>query len=196
MYEDFLLNNNKEDESLLENQSLTDLDSLFDNLSNDINNFNKYINTINQKNKENIEEEQSLLDEKLKIDKAKLEFESYVKTKNLEYESKMKQIDEYLNTQKQILLKSETEFKASMDNSLNELELEKREFETYKNLELNRIKHSQEILESEKNQFEKYKDVNMKKIELENKTLEQKCDRLKEMVNQFNSNFKPMMEQE
>ena len=67
MYEDFLLNNNKEDESLLENQSLTDLDSLFDNLSNDINNFNKYINTINQKNKENIEEEQSLLDEKLKV---------------------------------------------------------------------------------------------------------------------------------
>ena len=210
MYEDFLLNNNKEGETLPENQSLTDLDSLFDNLSNDINNFNKYINTINQKNKENILEEQSLLDEKLKIDKAKLEFESYVKTKNLEYENKMKQIDDYLNTQKQILLKSETEFKASMDNSLNELELEKREiqiqkekfqeekeqFETYKNLELNRIKHSQEILESEKNQFEKYKDVNIKKIELENKTLEQKCDRLKEMVNQFNSNFKPMMEQE
>ena len=69
MYEDFLLNNNKEDESLLENQSLTDLDSLFDNLSNDINNFNKYINTINQKNKENIEEELNMEnDRKVKIE--------------------------------------------------------------------------------------------------------------------------------
>ena len=73
---------------------------------------------------------------------------------------------------------------------------EKEQFETYKSLELNRIKHSQDILESEKNQFEKYKEVNMKKIELENKSLEQKCDKFKELFSQFNSNFRPIVEEE
>ena len=70
------------------------------------------------------------------------------------------------------------------------------QFEDYKTLELNRIKHSQDILESERNQFEKYKEVNMKKIELENKNLEQKCDKFRELFSQFNSNFKPIMEEE
>jgi len=52
------------------------------------------------------------------------------------------------------------------------------------------------MLDSEKNQFEKYKEVTNKKIELENKNIEQKCDRFKELINQFNSNFKPMIKEE
>ena len=130
--------------------------------------------------------------------------------KNQEVEKKMMQTDEYLNIQKQNLLKAEADFKTNMDSSLRELDLTKREleiqkekfkkekeqFETYKNIELNRIKHSQEILESDKNQFEKYKDVINKKIELENKNLEQKCDKFKELIGQFNSSFKPIIKEE
>ena len=94
-----------------------------------------------------------------------------------------------------------------MDNTLVELDLakkemelqrekliqEKEQFENYKNLEMNRIRHSEEILKSEKEQFEKYKEVNTKKIELENKNLEQKYNKFKDIINQFNSNFKPIL---
>lgn len=204
MNDDFLLNDSENP------SSLNSLDSLFNNLTDDINNFNKYIDEVNKKKKDNAIEQQELMEEKLKVDKAKLEFENYVKVKNEEYEVKMKQVDSYLETQKQNLLKSESEFKTNMDNSLRELELskkeldiqkekfneEKQQFESYKNLELNRIKHAQEILDSDKKQFEKYKEVNNKKIELENKNLEQKCDRFKELINQFNSSFKPILEEE
>lgn len=206
MNDDFLLNNNLASNT----ESSIDLDILFSNLTNDINNFNKYIDNINKQKKENTIEEKELIEEKLRIDKAKADFEEYVRVKNEEYEKKMKQVDLYLETQKQNLLKSESEFKNNMDNSLNELELikkeleiqreninkEKQQFETYKNLELTRIKHSQEILDSEKQQFEKYKEINNKKIELESKNLEQKCDKFKELISQFNLKFNPILTEE
>ena len=210
MTDDFLLNNDYSSDLSSKSTSSTDLDNLFDNLTNDIETFNKYINDVNQKRKDNILEEKEIIEERQRIEKSKIEFENYVRTKNKEYENKMAQVDVYLDSQKQNLLKAEAEFKANMDNSLNELELikkeleiqkeklkeEKEQFETYKNLELNRIQHSQEILESERNQFEKYKEVNNKKIELENKNLEQKCDKFKELISQFNSSFKPIMKEE
>ena len=204
MYDDFLLNDKFDN---VQPTSSSDLDSLFDNLTNDINSFNKYVDDINKRKKENNIEEKELLEEKQRIEKAKKEFEEYVKSMNDEYNKKMAQIDDYLNTQKQNLVKSEVEFKTNMDNSLNELELAKKEFEmqrekfneqreqfeTYKNLELDRINHSKEIFESDKNQFEKYKEIETKKIELENKNLEQKCDKFKELIGQFNSKFKPII---
>lgn len=207
MYDDFLLNDKFDN---IQSASSSNLDSLFDNLTNDINSFNKYVDDINKQKRENTIEEKELIEEKERIDKAKKEFEEYVRTKNDEYDKKMAQIDDYLNTQRQNLLKSEVEFKTSMDNSLNELEIakkefemqrekfneEKEQFETYKDLELNRINHSKEILESDINQFEKYKEIETKKIELENKNLEQKCDKFKELIAQFNSKFKPIIMKE
>lgn len=206
MYEDFLLNSNM----TMDSDSKKNLDSLFDNLTKDITNFNKYIQDVNNQKKENIIEEKELIEEKQRIDKAKLDFENYVRAKNEEYEKRMSQVDEYLEVQKQKILKSELDFKKNMDSILNELELtkkeidikkeqfeqEKEQFETYKNIELNRIRHSQEILDSEKTQFEKYKEVTNKKIELENKNLEQKCDKLKDLISQFNSSFKPINKEE
>ena len=127
MYDDFLLNNNSDSKISSSSESLTDLDSLFNNLSDDINNFNKYIATVNKKKNENLLEEKELIEEKIRLDKAKMDFENYVKAKNEEYEKKMQQVDEYLNSQKQNLLKTESEFKSNMENSLNELELTKKE---------------------------------------------------------------------
>ena len=161
MNDDFLLNDNYNNEEISKSDTPIDLDSLFNNLTQDINNFNKYIDDVNKKKKDNTKEEKELLEEKLRLDKAKADFENYISVKNKEYENKMAQADEYLNTQRQILLKTEAEFKSNMDNSLKELELEKKEleiqrekikeerdqFEAYKNLELNRLKHSQEILD-------------------------------------------------
>ena len=206
MYDDFLLSSNYNSQNT--KSSFSDLDTLFDNLTDDINVFNKYVDDVNKRKKENIVEEKGILEEKQRIAKAKLEFEEYVKAQQQEYERKKSQVDDYLNSQKQNLIKAEADFKTSMDNSLNELEISKKEleiqrekfkqekeqFETYKGLELERIKHSQEILEADKKQFEKYKEVTNKKIELENKNLEQKCDKFKELIGQFNLSFKPMIE--
>ena len=59
---------------------------------------------------------------------------------------------------------------------------------------MERIHHSEEILESDKKEFEQYKEVTTKKIELENKNLEQKCSKFRSMISEFNSNFKPIIE--
>ena len=149
-----------------------------------------------------------MLAEKEKLENSKREFEEYKKAKKLEYDTKIGQIDNYLIQQKQKLLKAEADFKSNMDNSLNELDISKKEiemqreklneekeqFETYKNLEIERIQHTKEILESDKNQFEKYKQVTNEKIEFESKNLEQKCDKFKQLISQFNLKFKPMIE--
>ena len=207
MYDDFLLNDRLSSDS--NQKEMTNLDNLFDNLTNDINTFSKYVDDVNKKKKENTEEELQLYEEKRKLEKSKLEFEEYVKSKQVEYDSKINQIDDYLESQKQNLLRTEAEFKSSMDNSLKELDIakkeleiqrekfkeEKEQFESYKELELTRIKHSEEILESDKNQFEKYKEVTNKKLELENKNLEQKADKFKDLINQFNSRFKPVLKE-
>ena len=209
MYEEYLINNNLD---ALEPpiSPVADLDNLFNNLTNDVQNFNKYISDVNKQRRENSIEEKELSAEKERLVQEKLEFENYVKVKTQECEMREKQLDETMNIQRQNLMRAESEFKMNMDNSLNEFEIikneveleknrlieEKEQFETYKTLELNRIKHAQEMLNSEKNQFEKYKEVTNRKIELENKNIEQKCDRLKDLINQFNSNFKPIISEE
>ena len=210
MYSDILLNDDNLDvtSSFDPTSDGGDLDNLFQNLTSDIENVNKFISNLNDQKKANSVEEQELLEEKQRIERAKVEFENYMKLQNEEITQKQKQFNQYLSTQKEYLSKAEEEFKINMDNSLTELELakkeleiqkekikeEKEQFETYKNLEINRIHHSEEILASERNQFEKYKEVTNKKIELENKNLEQKCTRFKEIISQFNSNFRPILE--
>lgn len=210
MYDDILLDrvDNNLSDSFATKSSTTDLDSLFDNLTSDIENVNRFISNLNEQKKANNAEEQELLEEKLKIQRARVEFENYMKVQNEELSQKQKQVEQYLITQKEHLAKAEEEFKINMDNSLVELELakkeleiqkekikeEKEQFENYKLLEMNRIHHAEEILESDKVQFEKYKEVTAKKVELESKNLEQKCAKFKDIINQFNSNFKPIIE--
>jgi len=73
---------------------------------------------------------------------------------------------------------------------------EKEQFESYKSLEISRIDQSKDQFEMEKEQFVKYKEISIKKMELDNKNLEQKCLKFKEIMNQFNSNFKPILNEE
>ena len=181
MYNEYLINNDL-DISQSQSTAVADLDDLFNNLTNDVQNFNRYITEVNKQKRENSIDEKELNDERERLIQEKLEFENYVKVKTQECEMKEKQIEEYINIQKQNLTRAESEFKMNMDNSLNEFEIiknevelqknrlneEKEQFEIYKNLELNRIKHAQEMLNSEKNKFEKDKLVTKRKIELEN----------------------------
>ena len=61
-------------------------------------------------------------------------------------------------------------------------------------MELSRIEQAKEQFQSEKDQFAKYKDISIKKIELDNKNLEKKCLKFKEIMSQFNANFKPIID--
>lgn len=185
-----------------------DLDHLFDNLTSDIASVNRFITNLNDQKKFNNVAEKELVEERQRVEKAKLDFDKYMEVQKEEIEKKQKQVEEYLTAQKENLAKAEAEFKDSMDSSLAQLEISKREleiqeqklqedksqFENYKALEISRIHHAEEILSSERNQFERYKEVTNQKIELDNKTLEQKCARFKEIVGQFNSNFKPILD--
>ena len=58
MYDDILLNDNTE--NIVSNSAVSDIDSLFDNLSSDIENVNKFITNLNNKKKENSEEEKEI----------------------------------------------------------------------------------------------------------------------------------------
>lgn len=200
MHEDFLLNNNEFD-SKLEQKNL---DSLFDNLTEDIANVNKYISEVNKQNKTNEQAQRDLYDSRQKLEKAKLDFEEYSRSKEEELQKIKIQTDEYLVLQKEKIKKAEEEFRNSMSSSLSSLEIEKKtleiekeklqqektQFEAYKDLEISRLNQAKEQFEGEKKQFEKYKEISVKKIELDTNTLEQKCLKFKELMNQFNSNFK------
>ena len=210
MYDDLVLNEKYSNDMTRVEDSSRNLDTLFNNLSDDIISFNKYVDGINKQKKENSIEEKELIEERQKLDKIKFDFESYVKAKNLEFEKMVKDIEDYSNSEKQKLAKLQSDFKANMDNALNELDINKKEleiqkdkfreekeqFEDYKKIEVSRIKHSEEILDSEKEQFDKYKEVTIKKIELENKNLEQKCEKLRNLISQFNLSFKPVVKEE
>lgn len=181
-----------------------DLDSLIEGLSSDIKNVNNFMEGLNEQKKANKEAEQTLIDERKKLERDKQDFEDYINLKMSEIEETRKTNEVNLNAQKLNLSKAEANFKANMDNTLSELELAKKElelkenkikedreqFEKYKDLELTRIKQEKEMLQNDKEQFEKYREVNNKRIEIENRNLEQQFNKFRQVIDQFNVNFK------
>ena len=206
MHEDYMLNNAFSVGEVEGNNK--NLDSLFDNLTEDIANVNKYISEVNKKNKTNEAAQRELYDERQKLEKSKLNFENYYRAQEQELKKLRMQTEEYIALQTDKMRKAEEEFRSGMTSSLSELELEKKaleiekenlkqekaQFESYKSLEVSRINQAKEQIQSEKEQFAKYKDISMKKIELDNKNLEKKCLKFKEIMSQFNSNFKPIID--
>lgn len=185
-----------------------EIDSLFDSLSNNVNTVNNYIADLVREKKANVSENLSIQEEKQRLDRAKQEFQNYINDQMSDIKKREKELDDYVTTQKNQLSIAEANFQKNMDNALEELELNKKEmeikknkieeekkrFDEYKTLELQQIKRSNEILESEKKDFEQYKELENRRIELENKNLEDKYDKFKLIINQFNSNFKPILE--
>ena len=188
----------------------SNLDDLFDNLSSDIANINQVVSDINAKKRITSEELESIKLERQKLDKDRADFDNYASKKDQVLNQKQKDIEDYLRVQKNNLFRAESEFKTNMSNALRELELtkkefqmqkdkldaEKNQFEDYKTIEMNRINHASEIFLSEKEQFEKYKAMTEEKLQLETRNLEIKCKRIKDMIGQFNNNFKPILEEE
>lgn len=206
MGDDFLLS-----EELKKTEEPTNnFDDLFNNLSSDITSFNKYVEGINRQRKENNNDVKEINEEKQRIDKAKIDFENYVRAKNSEIDRKISDLEDYLKIRKDNLQTAEIEFKDNMDKSISELDVlkkeielerykldeEKKQFEEYKEIELSRMKHTAEILNAEKEQFEKYKDITNKKLEIENRNLEKKCEKLRGLIDQFNIGFKSMIKEE
>lgn len=211
MLEDYMLNDafSVDDAGKVDANS-KNFDSLFDNLTEDIANVNKYISEVNKKNKSCENAQRELFDERQKLEKSKLDFENYFRAKEEELKKLKMQTEEYVAIQTDKLRKAEEDFRNGMTSSLSELELEKKalevdkenfkqekaQFESYKSLEVSRINQAREHIEQDKEQFAKYKDIAMQKIELDNKNLEKKCLKFKEIMQQFNSNFKPVLDLE
>ena len=186
MYDNILLEDQYDaDNSFSIDKVNTDLDSLFNNLSNDVTNVNKIINEVTEKRKSNEKDQKIINESKLKLEKAQKDFEEYMNLQKEELKKSKIKIDEYARFQQEKLKKAEENFRESMSNSLSELEIEK------KTLLLEK-----EQFKQEKEQFMKYKEVAHKKIELENKNIEQKVVKFRELMNQFNSNFKPIFDEE
>lgn len=205
MYDDFMLNDAYEAETIndLEGRD-SNIDNLFNNLTEDIASANKFILEVTKKNK-NCELERKELDEdKQKFRKSKEEFELYKQEQQEEIRKKKRDLEQHMTLQLEKIRKAEDDFRNNMSHSLNEIQIEKKEleiareefakekeqFDAYRALEITRIDQSKREIEDEKEQFNKYKDVSKKRIELENKNIEQKCLKFREIMNQFNSNFK------
>ena len=195
----------------LVNQSKSDdIDRVFDSLSQNIESVNNFLNNLNNQKKANQEVVGVIEEERKRLEEEKSNFESNMSFQTKELEARKNQIEKYFALQKDALKLAEEEFKRNMDVALSEFDIirqeaelekqniakERSQFEEYKKIELERIRHSEEVLSSEKSQFEKYKEVTTKKIELENKNLEQKCNKLKDIVSKFNVSFKPLKEEE
>lgn len=209
MYDDFLLNNS-DDTISIKNINDSNLDTLFNNLTDDIASVNKFIADITAKKKDNEKEEEILNKQRLEVDRLKLEFENYKKITSEELKNQKLLAEQEISMQMDKVRKAEEDFRNNMSSTLSNLELEKKslqyekegfiqekeQFESYKKLELNKIEQEKNQLEQEKNKFEKYKDITTKKMELDSKNLEQKCLRFKEIMKQFSSNFKPVKEEE
>ena len=187
-----------------------DFNSIFDNLTEDVANVSKYNSEVTKKQKSYESAQKELYEERQELEKTKLDYENYFKFQGEELKKIKNQTEEYIALQTDKLRKAEDDFKNSMTNSLSQLELEKKEleinkesflqekaqFETYRSLELSRINQAKEQIEKEKEQFAKYKEIAIKKIDLDNKNLEQQCLKFKEIMGQFNSSFKPILNNE
>ena len=198
------------DETKKQNNSSVNLDVLINGLSSDIKNVNNFMADLNKEKKAHKEIQQTIINERKKLEHDKNEFENYVKLMNAEFENAKKTQEINFNTQKLNLAKAENSFKESMDNTLAELELvkkdlelkenkiaeEKEQFIKFKEIEQDRIKHEREVLQFERDQFNDYKEVNNKRIEVEKKDLEQQFNKFKQIIDQFNLNFKSSLEEE
>lgn len=184
MYDEII----KEEKDVTEtksNSSLTDFDNLFNNLTSDVDNINRFISNLADKKKNYELAEKELKLEKERLDKSKVELEESIKFHNEELKQKQVQMEKYIEFELSKIKKSEENFKNNMNSTLEEFELEKKSLEIEK-----------ENLKQERDQFEKYKEVTLEKIELENRSLEEKCLKFKEIMSQFDLNFKPILDEE
>ena len=207
MYENFFLNNSSD---IISTNSDVNLDILFNNLSNDVENVNKMIANLNKQKETNINEYDELSAEKRKLHKMQEEFETYMRIQKADLKQKSDKAETDVNNAKQALERIRTEFTSNMNKSLLELDVARKEielekdklkesmsqFESYKKMEMDKIHHEEEILKANQSQFEKYKEICNQKLDIENKKLEQKFEKFKGIVAQFNEKFKPAIEDE
>ena len=190
------------------NTNTVNLDVLINGLTSDIKSVNNFMADLNKEKKANKEIEETIIKERKKLEHDKKEFDNYVRLMNSEFETARKTQELNFNTQKLNLAKAENSFKENMDNTLAKLELVKKEldlkekkieedrqqFDKYKEIEQERLKHEREVLQFEREQFNSFKEVNNKRIEVEKRDLEQQFNKFKQIIDQFNLNFKTSLE--
>lgn len=160
------------------NDVLSDFDSLFNNLYSDVVGANNFISNLIEKKSSLNKNEKSLEEIKEKFEKEKIEFDRYVAEQRKSIEKEKQQCDEYVATQRQRIESEEAKFNEDvlaknteldlLEQSLNitkeQLETEKEQFEDYKKVEEEKIRNDKNKLESEKSQFEKEREMTQKSL--------------------------------
>ena len=120
----------------------------------------------------------------MKAEKNKLA--EMIALKETEYENKIAS----LNKEKEL-------FEVEKKNTLAQFEIEKssiadirEEIESNREIKLREIELEKNVLEIEKDKFEKYKELEEQRLDYENQELSKGCERLKNLVSQFNQEFK------
>lgn len=176
MYEDFFLNNSSD---TISTNNDVNLDILFNNLTSDVENVNKMIANLNRQKESNSNEHDELSAEKRKLHKMQEEFETYMRIQRADLKQKVDQTELDIMNAKQALERVRNDFNSNMNKSLLELDVAKKEielekdklkedikqFESYKNMEMDKIHHSEEILKAEREEFETAKQLELDKIE-------------------------------
>lgn len=159
-------------------EEVSDFDSLFNNLYSDVVGANNYISNLIEKKTSLTKNEKTLEEVKEKFEKEKIEFDRYVAEQRKSIEKEKQQCDEYVVTQRQRIESEEAKFNEDvlakntelelLEQSLNitkeQLETEKEQFENYKKVEEEKITNNKAKLEAEKSQFEKEKEMTQKSL--------------------------------
>lgn len=184
------------------------IDEMFSSLSSDIAGINRLVSDLNERKTQAVDDVRKIAAEREVIERQKSDVDLYIAKAEAEILKKKNDIDIYLENRQRALTNAENEFRKKMETSLKELEImrqefmlekdkikeEKDQFEAYKNIEIEKIQYAARVLTADKEQFEKYRQVAMERVNLETRNLENRCSKFKDIVNQFNTNFKPSID--
>lgn len=209
----------------------TELDNFFDSIYNGVEDANELITEINLKKKTLSETEKELSNLKEQINREKIEFSKYMDSQRealliernqlkektelqkLRIEEENAQVKNDIENRTNELILKEQKIKVEQEklemqkinfekykeveeekikNELNKLNIEKEQFEKEKELSYQTIENNKKELEIEKEHFSKIKEIEESKIESERANLTQNCERFKRLISGLSKNFNNM----
>jgi len=163
-----------------------DIDSLFNNLSADVQGATDFITDVMSARDEISAEKEKILSMKEEFEKEKQDFNKYIKLKEEKLEKERAEFEDFVETKKLSLTRMEQQQKLDIDNANVEienrksevelqeskLEAEKSDFENYKELEKNKIEAEYARLEEERKNFSDYQKVVNESLDSDRENLE------------------------
>lgn len=176
--------------STSEDTEVKDFDSIISELTNDIVGVNNVAVEINERKRALRKEEAELIEQRETFEKEKENLKKALTAEKESLELKRAECDEYVKTQKQHLEETAAQFKATVQAKEKEFQ------EKQRKLEEDRKQLNQEKMDFavEKASVEEKVRSEREEIEQEKEYLQNRSDRLKEIIKQFNSASKQVID--